>query len=162
MFTSDVGKLGVCRSTMEKEIYQRIRPPSDIGWVWAKTRTQQNFAFECTVSTHESNVVMNSHRPWLTIGGSYWKHWQCDTTAERDQAGPIVNRGNEFWPPGIYWRDVGWLDSWDAVLVESVRRVLQRWRGVCSFSLTMRSTASDEESHLMVGRRSKKRRRYEG
>ena len=38
MFTSDVGKLGVCRSTMEKEIYQRIRPPSDIGWVWAKTQ----------------------------------------------------------------------------------------------------------------------------
>jgi hypothetical protein len=54
------------------------------------------------------------------------------------------------------------LDSWDAVLVESVRRVLQRWRGVCSFSLTMRSIESDEESHLMVGRRSKKQRRYEG
>jgi hypothetical protein len=119
-----------CGLTMEEEFYKR-KPPSNVELHWEKNRTQQSVAFEYTVSTQESDMVVHSHRPWLTIGGSYWKHLDCETTAARDFAGPIVNRGNRYWPPGMYWRDVGWLDTWDSVLVESVRLILQRWSRVC-------------------------------
>jgi len=142
--------------------YERKKPPSNAMWCQEKSRTQYAMAFESTVSTRECDVSLHSQRLRYSIGGAYTRSWDCDSTAARDSAGPKIYRRNIYWPPGIYWPDVGWLETWESVLVESVRRVLQRWRGVCSFSLTMRSIESDEESHLMVGRRSKKQRRYEG
>jgi len=94
-------------------------------------------------------------RPWLEVGLSHLNFLECNVTAAINSAGPAASRRIEKWYPGSHWqktvlpiqRFVGNVAEGDSVLVESVRLVLQRWRGVCSFSQTMRSTQSDEESH---------------
>ncbi len=139
-----------CYFTMEESMQIWKKPSSNVMWCREKTWTQQEITFECTVSTQGSVVSIHSQGLRFLIGGAYWQSQAYDSTAARDLAGPILNRRIEYWTPGFHWRDVGWQDTWDSVMVESVRLVLRRWRGVCSFSQTRRSNRSDEDRHRIV------------
>jgi len=111
--------------------------------------------------------------PNMSVAYSSFSEYGC--TAAINSAGPERGQSEKYWNSGQYWQSVSppfhgraqsilpvhppahhWAE-WGFVMVESVKFVLQRWRGVCSFSQTMRSIGSDEESHLVNDLRSEKR-----
>ena len=98
---------------------------------------------------------IKANRLWLEVGEPYSNFSECDSTAAIDSAGPDASRRIENWHPGSRWQLASlpfrrsgqsiWPIPWGSVMVESVRLVLQRWRGVCSFSQTMRSDQGEEK-----------------
>jgi hypothetical protein len=98
-------------------------------------------------------------RLWLEIGEPYSNFSECDSTAAINSAGPKPSRRIGNLHPGSCWHHSVLPIPWDSVMVESVRLVLQRWRGVCSFSQTMRSSRSGENHDNVFILRPKKRNR---
>ena len=93
---------------------------------------------------------VNVNRLWLEVGEPYSDFSECDSTAAINSAGPKASRRIGNWYPGSGWHQSVLPIPWDSIMVESVRLVLQRWRGVCSFSQTMRSNRSDRETPKRV------------
>jgi hypothetical protein len=90
-------------------------------------------------------TYLQSNNLRIDDGESSLSLLEYDITAATDSAGSTSVRWNGFWAPGLRWKYFDTSTSWDSIMVESVRRVLQRWRGVCSFSLTMRGTWSGDD-----------------
>jgi hypothetical protein len=125
------------------------------------------------LSESDRSECINLNRLWLEVGVSYSSILEYESTAAINSAGPESSRRIGNWrqsvlpvplpagslaglPAGsLAGLSAVFLAEWNSVMVEPVRHVLQRWRGVCSFSQTMRSTRSDEESHLVNDLRSK-------
>jgi hypothetical protein len=126
------------------------------------------------LSESDRSECINLNRLWLEVGVSYSSILEYESTAAINSAGPESSRRIGNWrqsvlPVPLPARRVRrslttgslaglsavFLAKWNSVMVEPVRHVLQRWRGVCSFSRTMRSMRSDEESHLVNDLRSK-------
>jgi len=158
-----------CDLTMEQALHRTTKPLvleknecSNIN------NTQQSMAFQYTLSvggrttshfskreaiqaarntTSESGVSesITIKRLWLEVGEPYSTFSECDSTAAINSAGPNPSRRIGNLHPGSCWHHSVLPIPWDSVMVESVRLVLQRWRGVCSFSQTMRSSRSGED-----------------
>ena len=167
-----------CCFTMEHALAGYDKQPAlNIGRCWERTSTQPSIGFQYSLSVRERNIFrspmleaiqtarstlsdsdgnesMNANRLWLEVGETYSSYTECDSTAAINSAGPEASRRIGKCP-GFRWPQSVWPIQWDSFMVESIRFVLQRWRGVCSFSQTKRSTRSNEESHLVCGRCSK-------
>jgi hypothetical protein len=172
-----------CELTMEQALLRNYKPPLlDIDRCLERTSTQQSIAFQYTVSIRGLNVSrstmieaiqaarsklpessgnesINVNRLWLEVGETYSNFSECDSTAAINSAGPEASRRTENWHPGSRWHQSVLPITWDSVMVESVRLVLQRWRGVCSFSQTMRSNQSEEKHQNVFALCPKKRSR---
>jgi len=172
-----------CWLTMEQALLRHKKPPlSDIDTCSERTSTQQSMAFEYTVSmrgrkisrstvieeiqTARSNLSesngsksLNVNRLWLEVGETYSKFSECDSTAAISSAGPKASRRIGNLSLGTRWHRSILPIPWDSIMVESVRLVLQRWRGVCSFSQTMRSNQSIEKHQNVYPLCTKKRSR---
>jgi len=172
-----------CDLTMEQALHRNTKPPllekiecSSIN------NTQQSMAFQYTLSVGARNTSrfpkidqsQTAHdtlsesdgsesrtinRLRLEIGEPYSDFSDCDSTAATNCAGPKPSRRIGYVYPGSYRHPSGLPNPWDSVMVESVRLVLQRWRGVCSFSQTMRSNRSGEYHENVFVLRPKKRNR---
>ena len=99
------------------------------------------------LSESDRSECINVNRLRLEIGGSYSKILEYGSPAAINSAGLEASRRIGNWrrsvlPVPLY---AVFLADWNSVIVESVRLVLQRWRGVCSFSQTMRSTGAMKE-----------------
>ena len=172
-----------CDLTMEQALHRNTKPPllekiecSNIN------NTQQSMAFQYTLSVGARNTsrfskidpIQKAHdtlsesddsesktvnRLWLEIGEPYSDFSDCDSTAATNCAGQKPSRRIGNLHPGYCWHPSGLPIPWDSVMVESVRLVMQRWRGVCSFSQTMRSSRSGENHDNVFILRPKKRNR---
>jgi hypothetical protein len=172
-----------CGLTMEQALQRYTKPPFvEKNECSNKNDTQQSMAFQYTLSVGGRNTsrfskidpIQTAHdklsesggsesrtinRLRLEIGEPYSNFSDCDSTAAINCAGPKPSRkiGNVY--PGSCWHPSGLPIPWDSVMVESVRLVMQRWRGVCSFSQTMRSNRSGENHDNVFILRPKKRNR---
>ena len=113
------------------------------------------------LSESNRSECINLNRLWLDVGRMHSNFSECDSPAAINSAGPESSRRNGNWHQSVLPISLpaSSVAEWNSVLVEPVRLILRRWRGVCSFSQTMRGTRSDEESHLVYDLRSKKRSR---
>ncbi len=120
------------------------------------------------ISKYIGSEFVNANRLWLKVGEMWYSNFsECDSTAAINSAGPEVSRRNKYWHPSSCNHfaplPLGWNRqfvpqvSWDSILVESVRLVLKRWRGVCSFSQTIRNNRSDEKIQNVFSLNPKKR-----
>ena len=158
-----------CDLTMEQALLGNTKPPSfEKDECSNKNDTQQSIAFQYTLSVRRRTPSRSSmmeairaahntlsesggsesitiNRLWLEVGEPYSNFSECDSTAAIHSAGPKPSRRIENVHPGSCWHHSVLPNPWDSVMVESVRLVLQRWRGVCSFSQTMRSSRSGED-----------------
>jgi hypothetical protein len=170
-----------CGITMEQALLGYDKPPVlDDDSCLGRTSTQESIAFQYTLSVRGQNISRSPmmeavptgrsklpdpggsktvNRLWLNVGESYSKFSGCDSTAAINSAGPEDSRRIENLYPGSRWCKSVMPTQWDSVMVESVRLVLQRWRGVCSFSQTMRSNWSGEKHNNVFPLCPKKRSR---
>ena len=113
------------------------------------------------LSESNRSECIHLNKLWLEVGVSYSNILEYDSPSAINSAGPDSSRRIGNWHQYVLpiSLPVGYLAEWNSFMVEPVRLVLRRWRGVCSFSQTMRGTRSDEESHLVYDLRSKKRSR---
>ena len=172
-----------CWLTMEQELLRHNKPPLlEIDKCSERTSTQQSIAFQYTMSVRGLNIsrspmieaiqavdsnlsessengALNVNRLWLEIGETYSNFSECDYAAATNSAGPEASRRIGNWYTGSYRHQSVWPIQWDSIMVESVRLVLQRWRGVCSFSQTMRSNRSVEKYQNVYPLCTKKRSR---
>jgi hypothetical protein len=169
-----------CGLTMEQALLNHKKPPAlEKDECSSINSTQYVISFQYTLSVRGPNILRSPmieaiqaarsklsesaeskskivNRLWLEVSKTYSSFSEYDSTAAIDSAGPEISQRFENWYSGFHRYHFVLPVPWDLVMVESVRLVLQRWRGVCSFSQTMRSTRSDEESHLVYDLRSKK------
>jgi hypothetical protein len=76
---------------------------------------------------------------WLETGETHLNFLECGYPAAIRSAGPDASRRIQNWFSESRWRRFVWSIPRDSLSVKTVRLGLQRWRGVCSFSQTMRS-----------------------
>jgi hypothetical protein len=94
--------------TMEQVLLKKKKPSAlHVDGRLDRTSTQHAMAFQSTLSPQEGNDVHSAKIEMIQA-------------ACRDK---LESNGKESFP-------------WESVMVESVGLVLQRWRGVCSFSLS--------------------------
>jgi hypothetical protein len=94
--------------TMDQVLLNKKKPSAlHVDGRLDRTSTQHSMAFQCTLSTQERNDARSARIEMIQA-------------ACRDK---LESSGRESLP-------------WESVMVESVGLVLQRWRGVCSFSLS--------------------------
>jgi hypothetical protein len=158
-----------CGFTMEQVLLGQRKPPAvEKDECSNKNGTQHSMAFQYTLSVrgrHSSRSFMKEsiqparntlsesrgsesikvNRLWLEAGETYTNFSAYDSTAAIHSAGSEASRRIGNFHPGTCWHDSVMSIPWDSVMAESVRLVMQRWRGVCSFSQTMRSNGSGEK-----------------
>jgi hypothetical protein len=117
--------------------------------LWMKGRNAYRFSTRVTVQRVYSTFSelsgmdsVNVKRLWLDVGGRYSTDYEYDSPAAINSAGPEASRRIGNWLRESHWHNTIWMMPWDSVLVEIARLVLRRWRGVCSFSQTMRGTGA--------------------
>jgi hypothetical protein len=94
--------------TMEQVLLKKKKPSAlHVDGRLDRTSTQHSMVFHCTLSSQERNNARSARIEMIQA-------------ASRDA---LEYSGRESLP-------------WESVMVESVGLVLQRWRGVCSFSLS--------------------------
>ena len=100
--------------------------------------------FSTGFSESDVGKFKNVDRLWLDVCRLHSNFSECDSTAAINSAGPETSRRIGNWRQSVLPIPLSavFLTDWNSVMVESVRLVLQRWRGVCSFSQTMRSTGA--------------------
>jgi hypothetical protein len=157
-----------CGLTMEQALLGHQKPPAlEKDECMNKNGTQNSMAFQYTLSVRGRNSSrslmkesipparntlsesigsesISVNRLWLEIGETYTNFSEYDSTAAINSTGPEPSRRIGNLHPGSSWHQPVLPIPWDSVMVESVGLVMQRWRGVCSFSHTMRSTRSGE------------------
>jgi hypothetical protein len=75
----------------------------------------------------------------LESGETHLNYLKCGYPAAIHSIGSDASRKIQNWYPESRWHRFVWSIPRDSLSIETVRLVLQRWRGVCSFSQTMRS-----------------------
>jgi hypothetical protein len=135
------------KSSSQQSMQRRtISWSSIIAIQMARSKLSESDRWEC----------INVDRLWLEIGKTYSWVLEYDSAAAIHSAGPEASRRIGNWALGRFANPTvsSNVVEWNSGMDESMRHVLRRWRGVCSFSQTMRSTWSDEESHLVYDLRS--------
>ena len=173
MLTDDEVRNG-CGLTMEQALLRHDKPPSldIIDRCLERTSTQKSIAFQYTVSIRGLNISrspvieaiqtarsnlsessgmksLNVNRLRLEVGETCSNFSECDSTAAINSAGLETSRRIENWHPGSHWHQSVLPISWDSVIVESVRLVLQRWSRVYSFSSTTCCTCEKSEHEIV-------------
>jgi hypothetical protein len=120
---------------------------------------QQSLVFQRTLSVHGRNfsrfVNMEAiqmarsklsesdgsqvNKLWLDTGETHLNFLECGYPAAVHSAGSDASRRIQHWYSESRRRRFVWSIPRDSLLIKTVRLVLQSWRGVCSFSQTMRS-----------------------
>ena len=113
------------------------------------------------IETMHSNLSksLDENRLWLEVGEAYPNFSEYDSTAATNSARPKASRRIGNLSPRPHWHLSVLPVPWDSVMIESVRLVSQRWRGVCSFSQTMRNDQSAEKYQNVYPLCTKKRNR---
>ena len=160
----DIGKYSQTVGNRYREAYRSVQVPQvrnvSLSWMTGQIHNANEAAFG-----NEEMKQKELDRLQLEVGESYsnkllssrsstdppWHHlMESDSSAADDFAGPPLSWRFRYWYNDHCWQNdvlpmplsVRCLAEWESVMVESVRLVLQRWRGVCSFSQTMRSTGA--------------------
>lgn len=133
---------------MEEQFVKRKIMSSNVATYLAVFHPPQ--VFDGRRETQESDVSVHSQQRFIT-GGMVWQLLQDHSAAASDTAGPSMNLKYGNGSSCCRLQTIRY--ARDAMMVETIGHVLQRRRGVCSFSHIRRRARNGEDSHDYLGDR---------